>query len=322
MSAPPTITGSTTAATDPKSTISASTSVPISTSLPASVDQSSATFVTASIPSANNSATSTSSSLPPISKLTTSASSSQSSQKVPHPASTTDSQSSTSSVPTSTSRHVSSAPPDHRLSNGTVAGIVVGAALGLALITFLATFAIMRRQRQSKRQKRSKYSGDGRRVGLPPQHQDSTGVSRTHDNYLPQSADDRTIQQKVRSTLDQMELHVENFYRNPSSSTLRPSNGELAVFDSPYLSAPLASLLPHSKNRLNIIKHALVQSVTSALSPTADPTRSLIPTEYTLLPSTITATKSNVTLKPGKYHLPHIQTRSYNVTNATKNSPR
>ena len=316
-------TKSTTATASSTSIVSTPASVSTPTSQLNPVSQSPTTSATTPIPSTTSSETSTSSaSSPSVGKLTTSASSSGSSQEVGPLTSTTGSQSPASSNPTSTSRPSPSTLPNHRLSNGTVAGIVVGAALGLALITFLATFAIMRRQRQSKSKKRSRYSGDGRRVGLPPQHQGSTGVSRTHDNHLPQSADDRTIQQKVRSTLDQMELHVENFYRNPSSSTLRPSNGELAVFDSPYLSAPLASLLPHSKNKLNIIKHALVQSVTSALSPTADPTRSLIPTEYTLLPSTITATKSNVTLKPGKYHLPHIQTRSYNVTNATKNSPR
>ena len=267
----------------------------------------STTSSTTSISSTINSATST----------TSSASSSQSKT------SKTDSQSSTSSSPTPTSRPSSSALSNHRLSNGTVAGIVVGVALGLALITFLATFAIMRRHRQSKSKKLSKSSRDGRGVPLgPPRHQGSSGASRTHDSYLPQSADDRTIQQKVKSTLDQIELHVENFYRTSSSSALRPDNGELAVFDSPYLSASLASLLPQSRKKLSIIKHALVLSVTSSLSPTADSTRSLIPTEYTLLPSTIMSTKSSVTFKPGKYHWPHIGTHcSYNVTNATKNSP-
>ena len=294
------------------STTSAITSV-VSTSASVS-SQSSTTSTITPISSATNSATSTSSS----------ASSSRSSQKGQSLTSNTDSQRSTSSRPTSTSRPNSSALSNHRLSNGTVAGIVVGVALGLALITFLATFAIMRRHRQSKSKKPSRFSGDGRGVALgPPRHQGSTGASRTHDSYLPQSADDRTIQQKVKSTLDQIELHVENFYRNSSSSALRPDNGKLSIFDSPYLSASLASLLPHSRNKMSIIKHALVLSVTSSLSTTAGSTRSLIPTEYTLLPSTITSTKSSVTLKPGKYHLPHIGIHcSYNVTNASKNSPR
>ena len=290
----------------------ASTSI-VSTSASVSSQGSTASAIT-STSSATNSATSTSSS----------ASSSRSSQEVQRSTSTTGSQSSTSSSLTSTTRPNASALPNHRLSNGTVAGIVVGAALGLALITFVVTFAIMRHQRQIKSKKHSRFSEDERGAApSPSRHQDPTGTSRTYDNYIPQSADDRTIQQKVRSTLDQIELHVENFYRNSSSSALGPDSGKLAVFDSPHLSASLASLLPHSRNKLSIIKHALVQSVTSSLSPTADSARSLIPTEYTLLPSTITSIKSSVTLKPGKNHLPHIQTRClHNVANATKNSPR
>ena len=317
---------STPAPTTSTNTVSTSTSVSSSTSPPASVSQGSATPATTPIPPASvgqGSTTPATTSIPPIIYPATSTGpSSRSSREVQHSTSTTNSQSSTSPSPTSTSRPTSSALPSHRLSNGTVAGIVVGAAIGIALLTFLATFAIMRRQRQSKNKRRLRFSEDRRGVALGrPQHQGSTGVSRTRDSYLPQSADDRTIQQKVRSTLDQIELHVENFYRNSSSSALRPDNKELAVFDSPHLSASLASLLPHSRNKLSIIKHALVQSVTSSISPTADSARSLIPTEYTLLPSTITSTKSSVTLKPSKDHLPHICC-SYHVANATKTSPR
>ena len=295
MSVTTTSVGPTTATNASTSTASTSGSLSTSTILLTSAGQSSAT----------SPATSTNSSFP---KPTTSASSSQSSQKTQDLSSTNSSPASTLSTPTLTPQPGGRALPNHRFSNGVVAGIVVGVALGLALITFLATFAIMRRQRQSRSSKRSRSSEERRGGALGPRYQGSTGASRTHENYLPQSADDKTIQQNVRSTLDQIELHVENFYRNSSSSTFRPDNRELSAFDSPYLSASLASLLPHSRNKLNIIKHALAQSVTSSLSPTADSPRSLMPTEYTLLPSTITSTKSNVTQKPGKYHMSHIQT--------------
>ena len=327
MSSPPTFGGSPTATTASTPIVpiapTASTSiVPIAPTASTSIvptftpvsSQASTTSATTSILSATSSATSNSSS----------ASSSRSSQEVQGFTSTTGSQSSTSSNHTSAPGHSSSVLPNHRLSNGTVAGIVVGVALGLALITFLVTCAFMRRQRQSKSKKRSRLSGDRRGVELrPPRYQGWSGASPTNDNYFPQSADDKTIQQKVRSTLDQIELHVENFYRNPSSSALRPDNRELALFDSPYLSASLASLLPHSRNEVNIIKHALAQSVISSLSLTADSKRSLIPTEYTLLPSAITSTKSSVTLKPGKCHFRHMQIHHLkDVANATKNSPR
>ena len=311
MSSPPTVVRSPTATTAstssiPTATTASTSNVPTATTASLSIvspatpisSQASTTSATTSISSAASSVTSNSSS----------ASSSRSSQEVHGSTSTTGSQSSASSNSTSASGPSSSALPNHRLSNGTVAGIVVGVALGLALITFLVTCAVMRRQRQSRNKKRSRLSGDRTGVALrPPRHHGPSGASPTHDNYFPQSADDKTIQQKARSTLDQIELHVENFYRNSSSSAHRPDNRELALFDSPYLSASLASLLPHSRNEVNIIKHALAQSVISSLSLTADSKRSLIPTEYTLLPSAITSTKSSVTLKPGKCHFRHVQ---------------
>ncbi|CAF9917925.1 MAG: hypothetical protein ALECFALPRED_000424 [Alectoria fallacina] len=170
----------------------------------------------------------------------------------------------------------------------------------------------MRHRQESKRKGRYRSSKDSEGLELkPPRQQDPTstpktpfvteasGLSRTYESYLPQSADDRTIQQKTKATLDQIELHVENFYRNSASSAPRLDNAELAVFDSPYLPASLTSLLPRSKNRINLMKHALAHSVTSSISPSASPAPSLLPTEYGLLPSTVTSARSNVSTKAG-----------------------
>lgn len=146
---------------------------------------------------------------------------------------------------------------------------------------------------------------------------EANGASATYEDYLPQSADDKTIQQRTQSTLDQIELHVENFYRHSSSSALRPDNAELAKFDSPYLPASLATLLPRSNNRRNIMKHALAQSVTSSISPSADPARSFLPTEYTLLPD------NGASAKAGEYRfLAWKLTDCQTVTNFMKDSPR
>ena len=203
--------------------------------------------------------------------------------------------------------------PSDRLSNGAVAGIAVGAALGLALLTFLATFLIMRRKRDAIRKRQSTSPKDRGEMELSAPRQQNLATmakqpfttkapaaSGTYEDYLPQSADDRTVQGKAKATLDQIELHVENFYRNASSSAIRPDNAELAGFDSPYLPAALASLLPRSKNRVNIIKHALAQCIVASISPTANPARSILPTEYALLPHTVTSARSSVSNKVGK----------------------
>lgn len=180
-----------------------------------------------------------------------------------------------------------------------MAGIVVGVALGLALLTFLATFLIMRRQKRSKGKQGHRFSKDSGALELEtkplpkkPFVAETSDGAGTYENHLPQSADDKTIQQKAKATLDQIELHVENFYRNSSSSAPRPDNAELVAFDSPYLPTSLASLLPRSKNKVNIMKHALAQSVTASISPSASPARSLLPPEFGLLPNTVTSARS------------------------------
>ena len=280
-----------------------------SLSVPDQSPTSSPTSSTTIPPSTTVGQGSSTSTISPSPSATTSSSSSHS------PSKTTTSQSAgTHQGPSATSStHTSLPTPSHRLSNGAVAGIAVGAALGLALLTFLATFLIMRRK-QHAREKRQYTSSKGRgefeldtprqrnsaTVAKQPFTTEASAASGTYENYLPQSADDRTVQQKAKATLDQIELHVENFYRNSSSSAARPDNAELAAFDSPYLPAALASLLPRSNNRVNIIKHALAQYIVPSILPNANPARSLLPTEYALLPHTVTSARSSISNRVGK----------------------
>ena len=273
-----------------------------------SVSDQSSTSPTTILPSTTVSQVGLTSTTAPSPSVTTSSSSSH------EPSKTTTSQSTgTHQGPSAaSSTHTPMPTSSHRLSNGAVAGIAVGAALGLALLTFLATFLIMRRKRHAKGERQSTSPKDRGEVELntPRQRSSATvakqpfateapAASGTYENYLPQSADDRTVQQRAKATLDQIELHVENFYRN-SSSAARPDNAELAAFDSPYLPAALASLLPRSNNRVNIIKHALAQYIVPSILPSASPARSLLPTEYALLPHTVTSARSSISNKVGK----------------------
>ena len=94
----------------------------------------------------------------------------------------------------------------HRLSNGVVTGIVVAAAVGLALLTSLLTFLIMRRQQQSKGKRRNQPSRDKERTELnstipkKTYTTEASGGPGTYENYLPQSADNKTVQQRAKAT--------------------------------------------------------------------------------------------------------------------------
>lgn len=128
--------------------------------------------------------------------------------------------------------------------------------------------------------------------------------STAFESYLPQAADDRTVQTHICTTLEQLEMHVENFYQQSSSSGSKMAEAEVMYFDSPHLPGPLASLLPQSKNRMALIKHCLTHFVVSSITSTSDPTVSLLPHEFAVLPS-LASTSESTTGKPGKLHYPN-----------------
>jgi len=106
------------------------------------------------------------------------------------------------------------------------------------------------------------------------------------EGYFPQSADDRTVQIRVTTALEQIALHVENYYQSSMSKGSQPVVSKLAYFNSPYLPQKLSTLLPTSRISISLIKHTLGQLITSSIAFTTRPDSSLLPTEFVLLPST------------------------------------
>lgn len=192
----------------------------------------------------------------------------------------------------------------HSLSNDTVAGIVVGAAVGLAFITFLLTFLFMRRKRRSRSSRRHHRPSNGPQAPRKTRDRrvvtETSGASSLLDQYLPQSADDNTVGQRARTTLEQIGFHVETFYQDLSVVGSRNSEDELATFDSPYLPTPLVTILGQSKDTVPLIVHSLAYFVTLSISPIKDPTHSLLPIEFMTLPSSFGSAEANGSTKAGK----------------------
>lgn len=195
---------------------------------------------------------------------------------------------------------------DHGLASGTVAGIAVAVGLGLALATFIATFLVMRRRRTSRRKQTVFELADTNRQNSlsEPKKMLATEApkpSNTLEDYLPQSADDKTVENNVKTMLDQVELYVENFYRNdPGLSSVR-LHTDMAVFNSPHLPNSLATLLLQSTHATFLIKHALAQCITSSISPRSRPGSSLLPDEFILVPTAAESTRNSESKKPGNH---------------------
>ena len=264
---------------------------------------------TSSTPGVNNSALT-----PPAKNSTLSASTSNTptppDQQIP-PTTAFTSTSKSSESPTTSSQTALPALSDRRLTNGTVAGVVIAVAVGFALVTSLATFFITRRRKGFEgkdRHTKFEESSASESKGVRQQEQASkpkvpfmtptAPASAAFENYIPQPADDATVKHNVNTIMDQIELHVENFYQNSSATPSTRNNAELAMFDSPYLAASLASLLPRSKNKIHLVKHALAQHIISSISLTSSYAQSLLPQEFVLLPDAVRSAKMGA--KPGE----------------------
>lgn len=189
---------------------------------------------------------------------------------------------------------------------GAIAGAAVGAAVGAAILTFLITFMFLRKKNQNHRPHRKHRSGSG---GLstytekalpkdPSQGGDTVSAVSTWQKHLPQSADDTTIRSSVKTLFDQVELHVENFYRDVAVQITETLQAELLRVDSPHLTESIVDLLPRARSQTALIKHCLLSYIVASISVDDNSVTSLLPTEYATLPHVVRAAGQK---KPGEY---------------------
>ncbi|EFR01563.1 hypothetical protein MGYG_04565 [Nannizzia gypsea CBS 118893] len=181
-------------------------------------------------------------------------------------------------------------------STGLLAGAIAGSVVCSVLLTFVATYFFFSRRRSrggnnpSDRQTREPlgdkdydvetassrrplnntlpYSSDTDKKSTVYPHAPQAEQSGLED-YIPSPADDKTVQSRVLTVFDHLALHVENYYTcsSPLPSESGHSTQHVAMlnsYNSPFLPAPVASLLSQPNDREPIIKHCLVQSLMPA----------------------------------------------------------
>lgn len=193
-----------------------------------------------------------------------------------------------------------------------MAGVVIGVGLALALVTWVVTFLVMRRRKSgaSKQRHPGGWGGDsinphsGYELETDPKLKQPVLAEKTLaprgtgllESYLPQSADDKAVTVKVAILLEQVQLHVENFYYNATASIPEAVAVELIKFDSPDLPNPLTVSMQRSGYQILLITHCLTRSIISSIMPDTDIERSLLPLDFVALPNSIKLSKST---KPG-----------------------
>jgi hypothetical protein len=187
---------------------------------------------------------------------------------------------------------------------GAVAGIAIGTCILGAAIALIVAFFLIKRRRRSSTSGQSAYDSSPELVALSKgptpyvqeisqvsapnaaavvvvkRDMDLTDLSHSSDflaGVLPQTADDQTVRSKVSMLFDQIQQHVENFYRDVHASITPSMESDLTRFGTPGVD--VKELLQSASTPTVAIKHALMGYVLRITSPEGD--------ESTLFPSDV-----------------------------------
>lgn len=186
---------------------------------------------------------------------------------------------------------------------GAAVGCLIGGALVAGLLVWLFLSSRHKRQRfqdgPTKDQQSSSNGNHEKSLPIAPLlAAKAAGAGVGWEQHLPQSESDSTIRMSVKALFDQIELHVENFYRDASVSINSGMQSELMKVDSNHLPGPVVRLLPETKTPTLLIKHCLAHLIVSRITADTDTPASFLPADFVALPHTIGGTKAN-TNKPG-----------------------
>lgn len=292
-------------------------------------------FITISVPSSTSSDTSSHSALGTTSNSTVSSLSISETTSKSIPSKTSSSKSSsTSHTGSPTSSHSSGHSSSKGVSGGAVAGIAVGVAVFASVVAFLLALFVLRSRRSRSYNERPYDSDNGRVTVLSKPTRDTrkgsrsanyeltkgplaaTGASK-FDSDLPPSEDDYTIQNDIKGMLEQIVLHVDNYYNSTASKIPHEARVELESFSTSD-SLPLIELLSDALSSHSVIQYCLTRQILNRISPHCDPASSFLPMSFVVLPSTLQKLETQKAMKSGISILPLTPSKKINSTDCSQ----
>ena len=178
----------------------------------------------------------------------------------------------------------------------------MGSLLGGFLLAFLAAFLFFRR-RKSQNGDNSAWAAEKSAPtksldgvssyaaaplpakSLPPTALAGTAAGFNLASYIPQPAEDSAVCMRVQVLLDQIGLHIDNYYSRTTSNPPLTSDtvARIGGYDSSNLPASIATMLANPKAQRPVLIHVLAQSTLQAIQPGSQGL-SLLPACYRLAP--------------------------------------
>jgi hypothetical protein len=165
------------------------------------------------------------------------------------------------------------------VAGGVVGGFFAGVAIGILILWLLR-----RRRRQThatsgstmRDELISSHSPGGKEMQNLAIPMSVTGWQK----HLPQEKDDGTIARTVKSIFDQVQVHMEGFYK----ARPRKMNGEAVAAIEGVSSADLAKKLSKAPNGVLMLEAILIRWIVHRMSLRSVAAESFLPIEYTKIP--------------------------------------
>jgi hypothetical protein len=164
----------------------------------------------------------------------------------------------------------STSSPATKTNAGALAGGIVGAFFGGAMLALVAAYFFNRRRKSLAYKGRGNKAVESVHGASNKRHLRPATIVNAWERLIPQPIDDEKMGSLVKSLLDRVVLHVDNFYaRKP----LQISTADVEAFakvDTRLLPCPLSEMMLDLNMQMLAIKHCIAFALTDSIMPGDD----------------------------------------------------
>jgi hypothetical protein len=183
-----------------------------------------------------------------------------------------------------------------------LAGGIVGAFFGGAILALMAAYIFSQRRKSFPYRTRSSKAVESVHGTSTRKSLRIPTVTNAWERLIPQPVDDETMGSLVKSLLDRVALHVDNFYARKSLPLSTSDLESLAKVDTKLLPVSLSEIMMDPTMQMLAIKHCIAFTLTDSITPGDDPGNKLLPIYLATLPRKLAPDAGGESDMKGKHY--------------------